>query len=150
MLQISSVSVFCVGHMCVFVCQCVSSLSVSVILCVNRVVDGAETAQVDIVLSCMGKRVACCVCGLRQAWGKPGSTGDIIDGKTTRLGITPSRSLPALPSAFIIQLPMNSSLHFTLFLLFNSLFLSPLPIPFFSSPPLFSHSTTPIFYLTDQ
>lgn len=83
-------SVHVCARMCAFACQCVSSLSVSVILCVNR----AETAQVDIVLSCMGKRVACCVCGLRQAWGKPSSTGDIIGRKTTRLGITPPTLSP--------------------------------------------------------
>lgn len=70
--------------------------------------------QVDIVLSCMGKRVACCVCGLRQAWGKAGSTGDIISRKNNKIrNHPPSRSSSSLLSPFISQLSMNSSLHLT-------------------------------------
>lgn len=67
--------------------------------------------------------MACCVCGLRQAWGKPGSTGDIIDEKTTRLGITPSPLFTRSP--FISQLSMNSSLYFSFLLTSLPLHLCP-------------------------
>lgn len=47
--------------------------------------------------------MACCVCGLRQAWGKPGSTGDIIDKKNNKIRNHPSHSpltlyQPAFPN----------------------------------------------------
>lgn len=57
------------------------------------------------------KRVACCVCGPRQAWGKPVSTGDIIGRKNNKIRSRPSRSSPALPSA-----PSSASCPWTLLL----------------------------------
>lgn len=78
--------------------------------------------------------MACCVCGLRQAWGKPGSTGDIIGRKTTRLGITP----PALYPLTLHQPAVHELIALLHPFYIPSSHRSP---PFFSSPSLCSYST---------
>ena len=94
------------------------------------------------------KRVACCVCGPRQAWGKPVPTGDIIGRKNNKIRNRPSRSSPALPSA-----PSSASCPWTLLLHHVSFSFS--PPPHLSSPlllrSLFSYSAPPpLFHLKDQ
>lgn len=87
------------GCVCLRVNMCAKGsveLSASVILRVNQVVGRGGTVQADIGLICLGKRVACCACGFRQAWGKEGSTGDIIERTTVRLGTTHPALLPTL------------------------------------------------------
>lgn len=89
----------------------------------------------------MGKRVACCVCGLRQAWGKAGWTGDIISRKNNKIrNHPPSHSSSSLLSPFISQLSMNSSLYLTLF-----------SSPISCTPLLFCSAASPsLFSLTNQ
>lgn len=87
------------GCVCLRVNMCAKGsveLSASVLLRVNQVVGRGGTVQADIGLICLGKRVACCACGFRQAWGKEGSTGDIIERTTVRLGTTHPALLPTL------------------------------------------------------
>lgn len=95
------------------------------------------------MLSCMGKRVARCVCGPRQAWGKAGLTGDIISRKNNKIRNHPPpalRPLSSHPSSG--QLSMNSSLYLTLF--------PPRDFPSSVHPSLHCYAASPLFSLTNQ
>lgn len=99
-------------------CWC-TRVSISLCVCVCVLV-----FQVAVVLSCMEKCAAGCVCGLRQAWGKPVSTGDIISRKNTQIRNRPSHSTHSIHTLCPLSstLPVHTSvltllqqafLHFT-------------------------------------
>lgn len=115
---------------CARACWSVSRLSVSVVLCVSRVVGGAGTVQ---VADLHGKEGGVLCLRTQTSVGQTGFDRRHHRQKNNKIRNRPSQSLPTLPSPFISQLSMNSSVSFTLFFLFTS-------------PPLF-HSHCSFFLL---
>lgn len=90
--KVAGVAVW-ITSVCVCTCVCLC------VLCVNRVVGRAETAQVDIALSCMGKKSGVLCLWTQTSVGQTGLDRRHHRQKNNKIRNHPSRSLPAHPSS---------------------------------------------------